>query len=391
LKNLGDWDPTQNPYYEEEQRSKSWRVEGFGSAPPPEDKEDGKNGIGRLFRRFRNKCISDDELQAMKVATEDTKDKLTLGEQITKAALIVIAPEIFLEMEDGDENKGMYRSLNREESIVKDVPEDPGIVLMNDNKRLRSKISKMEKTMKSLELQASSWKVRCRELESELRRYKGQDSDDSSAEVILEGSDSSEDDGIEEQWTGYDNVEEGNLLGTPSKEEKLENLIELTTDENQLNEEQQVESLIDIPTTNEDVLIDISTGHENDTPFNEQHVENLIGIPTAQEHNNSPSNEVREENLIEMSTEKDEKLLFDPLANGSSQGQSNSLEETEKEKSDSLLEMAGIFSNVGTEDEKTQIAVDKKLDESNEISTLKVGESIETPQNSVDILFGSTE
>jgi len=388
LKNVDDWDPTQNPYYEEKAQCRSWRKEGFGSAPPPKDDKNGRNRIGQLFRRIRDKCVSEDDLRAMKVATEDTKDKLTLGEQLTKAALIVLAPEIYLDVEDGDENKGVYRSIANQELMENTSrPKDPTILLMDDNKRLRSTVKKMEKTIKSLEMQTDSWKVRCKELEAELRRYKGQDSDDSSAEVILEDSDSSEeDDGIE--WTENNTAQEGNLLDIPSQDENLENLIDLTQNESLSNNKQKVENLIDFSTTNEELLMDISTDHENATSSYEQAVENLIDIPSNQEHNNNNSQkEDQQENLLDMLAENDEKLSFDPLANGSSQERSNSLGETEKDKSqiviDPILEAinAGISSEVNIEDEKVQIALDSGQDDSGETTQ----ESADPPQNS-DVL-----
>jgi hypothetical protein len=68
----------------------------------------------------------------------------------------------------------------------------------------------MDKQIKSIQLERDSWRQRCKELESELRQYRGQSLDDSS--VVFE-TDEDEDDGdeIEAEWTGEE-VKEGILI-----------------------------------------------------------------------------------------------------------------------------------------------------------------------------------
>jgi hypothetical protein len=261
LKKMDEWDPTQNPYYEERQESRPWRVEGFGTTPVATQEKKPK-GIGGFFSRFGRNNSSrhgDDDLRTMRVATEDTKDQKSMAEHVAKAALVVLIPELYADDEEGDGNLGMYRSLStatdedagarrqaqsRNVAMTNEVGgmrmssalggglrlvhngslgDDPSIVLRNEVRQLRLKVAKLDKALKSAQLEAGSWKLRCKELKTEMRRYNGKSDDDSSIEVE-EDSDNEEesdeeDDGIEEEWTGYDSVKVGNLLEIPAKEE----------------------------------------------------------------------------------------------------------------------------------------------------------------------------
>lgn len=323
LKNLDDWDPTENPYYQEESKSRNWKVEGFGSTAAPQSEGESKDGnpVGRFLRRFRgNRSNRDPDLREMKVATEDTKDDLTLTEKITKAALVVIAPEIYLEQEEGDDNKGMYRTIRTDaDNDVSGSDNDllrsdnREIILAKDNIRLKKRISKLESEVKTIGLEVSSWKLRCNELEAELRRYRGQDSDDSSAEVIVEGESDSEDDRIEEEWTGYDNVKEGNLLGIED-EGKPHN-----------NSSQGIENLIDVASNGEqspapDLLqvsvdvIDSQTHGEQNQIDPENGPKNIIGLPQDEEQKQCSVSARISDNLIDVQISNEMASCYDPLA-----------------------------------------------------------------------------
>jgi hypothetical protein len=239
LTDVDKWDPTQNPYYEETTESRSWRIEGYGSAPLV-DEENKPKGLGGLWRSLRGRNSKDD-LKSMKVATEDTKDDMTMAEQIAKTALVVLVPELFADDEDGDGNLGMYRSIcvtadedaDRKISQIgltnevrNKVNADPLRLLQVEVNQLRGKVIRMEKELKSTELEAMSWRQRCGEMKKELRRYKGRRSDDDSSSSAEESDmdnnvemEEEEDDGIEDEWKGYDSVKEGNLLDMPTMEQ----------------------------------------------------------------------------------------------------------------------------------------------------------------------------
>ena len=121
----------------------------------------------------------------MKVATEDTKDDKTLLEQIGKAALVVMVPELYADIEDGDGNLGMYRSvaLNADDDAEASSHDDVATNLRTELNQLRLKVLRLEKALKNSELEVNSWKLRCNEVETELRRYKGRSDDDSSVEA----------------------------------------------------------------------------------------------------------------------------------------------------------------------------------------------------------------
>lgn len=226
LRNLDDWDPNENPWQEEKTETRSWRMEGIGSTPEPLNDNESKGFVG-LWRSLRGhnhrRRGDDDDLRSMKVATEDTKDDKTLLEQIGKAALVVMVPELYADIEDGDGNLGMYRSvaLNADDDAEASSHDDVATNLRTELNQLRLKVLRLEKALKNSELEVNSWKLRCNEVETELRRYKGRSDDDSSVEAdeggqhdLRENGDDEEeeDDGIEEQWSGYSSVKEGILL-----------------------------------------------------------------------------------------------------------------------------------------------------------------------------------
>mmetsp|Transcript_16011 Transcript_16011/g.23556 ORF Transcript_16011/g.23556 Transcript_16011/m.23556 type:complete len:718 (-) Transcript_16011:379-2532(-) len=321
LTNLDDWDPTENPYYKEEVENRSWKVEGFGSSPPPPNHVNDKetNPVGRFLRRFRNnRSNRDPDLRDMKVATEDTKDELTLTEKITKAALVVIAPEVYLEQEDGDDNKGVYRTIRTDIDDNVSRSDKSRVSLSSENKRLKKNVIKLEKELKTLGLELTSWKVRCNELEAELRRYKGQDSEDSSAEVILEGDTDSEDDGIEEEWKGYDSVKEENILGIPEEEQKpssiasqaIENLIDVTSDGEQ-------QPTLEFPQESENAIGILANRAHNQVATAAQGLDNIFEAPKEEKQNQFFASTQLQENLTDIPRGDKTMASFDPLATSS--------------------------------------------------------------------------
>lgn len=236
LRRVDEWDPHQNPWYEEKEESRSWRVEGYGNTPMPQN-DDSSKGLGGLFRSWRGgggggrRRNADDDLRSMKVATEDTKDDKTILEHIGKAALVVLIPELYADEEDGDGNLGMYRSINAnddddggEKGVLKKEPDEVSMLRAEVN-QLRLKVLRLEKELKSSELEAGSWKLRCTEVEKELRRYKRQSDDDSSVDALECGESdeadiNDDDDGIDEEWTEFSGVKEGNLLDMSKVEAK---------------------------------------------------------------------------------------------------------------------------------------------------------------------------
>ena len=246
-------------YEVEPERPKSFRVEGFGSHQPEEEKPSGGGAFGFL-RRFSSRRSSSSavnpeqekrdkerkSLKTMKVSTDDDKDKKTLTEQITQAALVVMVPEIYAEPDDGDDNLGTYRRIMFDDSeqadrldarqaakktktrstLAKPQPSlsqqnsKPAVATNIQLVRLQKRVERLEKELKSTTLEANSWKLRAKELEGLLRKYAGAADDDSSA--ASDGGGGNEDDGIEEEWTGWDNVKEGNLLGTQEKSQKAD-------------------------------------------------------------------------------------------------------------------------------------------------------------------------
>mmetsp|Transcript_16205 Transcript_16205/g.24471 ORF Transcript_16205/g.24471 Transcript_16205/m.24471 type:complete len:748 (-) Transcript_16205:320-2563(-) len=395
LKNLDDWDPTENPYYQEQSISRNWKVEGFGSTAPPQSESESKDGnpVGRFLRRFRgNRSNRDPDLRDMKVATEDTKDDLTLTEKITKAALVVIAPEIYLEQEEGDSNKGMYRTIRTDaDNDVSGSDNDflrsdnREIILAKDNIRLKKRISKLETEVKTIELEVSSWKLRCNELEAELRRYRGQDSDDSSAEAIVEGESDSEDDRIEEEWTGYDNVKEGNLLGIGDEGKPhnnsshgIENLIDIAS-----NGEQSPAP--DLSQVSVDVIDSLTLGEQNQIDP-ENGPENRIGLPQDEEQKQFSVSTRISDNLIDVQISNEMVSSYDPLA-----GESEPIDTSDSLQ---LLEMtltekkSNIFDPIV---EPVRMGVDKpdvikedelnygKINECSEVSTPNMSVRYTTP------------
>ncbi|KAI2504649.1 hypothetical protein MHU86_9759 [Fragilaria crotonensis] len=134
-----------------------------------------------------------------------------------------MVPELYADIEDGDGNLGMYRSvaLNADDDAEASSHDDVATNLRTELNQLRLKVLRLEKALKNSELEVNSWKLRCSEVETELRRYKGRSDDDSSVEAEEGGQhnfredgddDEEEDDGIEEQWSGYSSVKDGILL-----------------------------------------------------------------------------------------------------------------------------------------------------------------------------------
>lgn len=251
LRNLDEWDPHENPWYEEKTETRSWRIEGIGNTPaPPVDNSNESKGFVGFWRNLRGhghrrRADDIDDLRSMKVATEDTKNDKTLLEQIGKAALVVLVPELYADIEDGDENLGMYRSValnSNDDDAEASSPDTTVTDLRSELHQLRLKVLRLEKALKSSELETNAWKLRCKEVETELRRYKGQCDDDSSLEADDDGAckanenesdKDAEDDGIEEQWSGYSSVKEGTLIdmneanldGTSVEKEAAEDLM----------------------------------------------------------------------------------------------------------------------------------------------------------------------
>ncbi len=239
LRNLDDWDPNEDPWEEEKTEPRSWRLEGIGSTPAPLNDSESKGfaGLWRSFRGHNRRGRDDDaDLRSMKVATEDTKDDKTLLEQIGKAALVVMVPELYADIEDGDGNLGMYRSiaLTADDDAESSSRDDNATNLQSELNQLRLKVLRLEKALKSSELEINSWKLRCKEVETELRRYRGRSDDDSSVEADegearktceIGGDDEVEDDGIEEQWSGYSSVKEGILLDMKDAELEVDSKV----------------------------------------------------------------------------------------------------------------------------------------------------------------------
>lgn len=262
LRRVDEWDPHENPWYEEKEESRSWRVEGYGNTPMPQN-DDSSKGLGGLFRGWRGggggrRRNADDDLRSMKVATEDTKDDKTMLEHIGKAALVVLIPELYADEEDGEGNLGMYRSINvddddggGEKGLLKKEPDELSMLRTEVN-QLRLKVLRLEKELKSSELEAGSWKLRCTEVEKELRRYKHQNDDDSSVDALESGEsdqadvddNDDDDDGIDEDWTEFSGVKEGNLLDMNKVEGKGESECISVSDR-----PEEVPNLLDAETT----------------------------------------------------------------------------------------------------------------------------------------------
>jgi hypothetical protein len=332
----------------------------------------------------------------MRVATEDTKDQKSMAEQVAKAALVVLVPELYADDEDGDGNLGMYRSLttatdedaaarrqaqSRNVAMTNEVGgmrmssalggglrlvgnsslgDDPSIVVRNEVRQLRLKVSKLDKALKSAQLEADSWKLRCKELETELRRYNGKSDDNSSIEAEEDSDDEDEsdeeDDGIEEEWTGYDSVKVGNLLEMPTKEEEKPSfdplMSETKEDENEGNlldmEEPEEPSLLDLtettvaaPTDDAPSMIDMSV-ESVEEPAAVAEEPSLLDFQETT--TTTPEAEVSPD-LIEL-PEEPKPMVFDPLKEEAStdSAEGADLHETttatpEAETSSDLLEL----------------------------------------------------
>ena len=185
---------------------RQWTKDGFGSEPPKEDK---KGVLGRVLGRFgrgkqeqltpqelerHTKQEEQKSLRSMKVSTENTLGDKTLAETITKAALVVLVPELFAD-DDSDENLGMYRTISTTaDDDAETVKASPMLKLQQEVYLLQKKVKDLEKHVKSAELEANAWKLRAKELETELTKHRGGNSSDESDDDE-EGDD--EDDGIE--------------------------------------------------------------------------------------------------------------------------------------------------------------------------------------------------
>lgn len=183
-----------------------WTKDGFGSEPLKEDK---KGVLGRVLGRFgrgkqeqltpqelerHTKREEQKSLRSMKVSTENTLGDKTLAETITKAALVVLVPELFAD-DDSDENLGLYRTISTTaDDDTEAVKATPILKLQQEVYLLQKKVKDLEKLVKSAELEANAWKLRAKELEAELTKHRGGNSSDDSDDED-EGDD--EDDGIE--------------------------------------------------------------------------------------------------------------------------------------------------------------------------------------------------
>jgi hypothetical protein len=181
--------PTSSHYTNEQSRdlmqqdSPRLKMDGYGTHPQVEKRP--------WFWRLRRP-----EMKTMKIATEATKDDRTIGETVAHCFNIAILPEIYCDDMEGDGNLGFYgplfcdnnppspKPLTEMEKALECTAEwkAHALKLRTSLKNQLAHIHKLEEDLKSKDLEAMSWKLRARELETQLKQYQdGSDIDDDSS------------------------------------------------------------------------------------------------------------------------------------------------------------------------------------------------------------------
>jgi hypothetical protein len=157
------------------------KMDGYGSQPQVEKRP--------WFWRLRRP-----EMKTMKIATEATKDEMTIGETVTHCFNVAVLPEIYCDDMEGEGNLGFYRPLQANPPSPKPLTEREkaleclakwkahALKLRTSLKQQLAQIHKLEEDLKSKDLEAMSWKLRARELETQLKKYQaGSNGDDDSS------------------------------------------------------------------------------------------------------------------------------------------------------------------------------------------------------------------